>query len=180
MAEIKSTLELALERTKKFSLSEKDREEIRQKEIQQRILSFFHRYRDNHLPLHDIQKELERMDEKTRHSVREGLLSLWTEGLSLDEQGEKFLKGIEFLIRKEMGAVQEAFHQLRIQYQEEQIQIRQKMKALLIASLKEEGIGGDAVDPNVEANDLWKEETSRLNQQFHARLESIKQQISTL
>jgi len=37
MAEIKSTLELAMERTKKITISEKEREEIKRKRIEKKV-----------------------------------------------------------------------------------------------------------------------------------------------
>jgi len=45
MAEIKSTLEIALERTKKITISEKEKEEIRQKKLLEKAKGLFHRYR---------------------------------------------------------------------------------------------------------------------------------------
>ena len=64
-----------MERTKKFKISEKEREEIRRKEILQKVTSLFHRYREGHLPLNEILKEIERMEEKAAKMVKEDLLS---------------------------------------------------------------------------------------------------------
>ena len=77
MGEIKSTLELAMERTKHFSVSEKERDEIKQKEALRKATGFFHRYREGHLSLNDILKEVERMERKTAATVKEYLLSHW-------------------------------------------------------------------------------------------------------
>ncbi len=180
MAEIKSTLELALERTKKLKLSEKDKEEIRKKEIEQKTLSLFHRYREDQLHLNEIQREMERMDERIREQVKEGLLSLWIDGLSLDEGGEKLLKGIEFLKCKDMEAIRETLYQLRTQYQEDEVRIRKEIEAEQLDILRREGIDGGAVEPNVEAIDLWRENLLRLTQKFQASLEDIKKQIRAL
>jgi hypothetical protein len=42
MGEIKSTLELALERTKKFAISEREKEEMKHQEIFRKATSLFH------------------------------------------------------------------------------------------------------------------------------------------
>jgi len=49
MGEIKSILELAMERTKHFATSEKEKEEMKQEEVLQKATSLFHRYREGHL-----------------------------------------------------------------------------------------------------------------------------------
>ena len=89
MGEIKSTLELAMERTKKIAISEKEKEEIKQKEVLQKATSLFHRYREGHLPLNDILKEIERMEKKTAIMVKEILLSQWIDALSLNDDDER-------------------------------------------------------------------------------------------
>jgi len=83
MAEIKSTLELAMERTKKIAISKEERKEIKQKEILHKINGLFRRYMEGHLSLNEILKEIERMDEKTRPTAKEILLSQWIDALSL-------------------------------------------------------------------------------------------------
>ena len=82
MGEIKSTLELAMERTKKFAISEKEKEEIKQKESLQKVTRLFHRYREGHLSLNEILKEIKKMEKKTATMVKELLLSQWIDALS--------------------------------------------------------------------------------------------------
>ena len=119
MGEIKSSLELAMERTKKFAISEKEKEEIKQKEVLRKATSLFHRYREGHLPLNDILKEIEKMEKKTAITVKELLLSQWIDALSLDDDSEKILKGIESLKQKTIDEVKQKFHRLLSQYQGE-------------------------------------------------------------
>jgi hypothetical protein len=180
MAEIKSTLELALERTKKFTLSEKEKEEIKQKEISERATSLFHRYRDGHIPLNEVQKEIERMDKKTAGMVKENLLSQWIDALSLNEEGERLLKGIGLLKNGKIDERGEEFDHLLSQYREEKEKARQGAKALLAEALRKEGIDGDAVEPNVEGSSLWKEECEKLDRVYGVKLEKLKEQLRAL
>ena len=107
MGEIKSTLELAMERTKKFAISEKEKEEIKQKEVLQKATSLFHRYREGHLPLNGILKEIEKMEKKTAIMVKEFLLSQWIDALSLDDDDERIFKGIESLKGRSIDEVKQ-------------------------------------------------------------------------
>jgi hypothetical protein len=180
MAEIKSTLELALERTKKFTISEKEKEEIKKKEISEKATSLFHRYRDGHLPLNEVQKEIERMDQKIAAVVKENLLSQWIDALSLNEEGERLLKGIGLLKNGKIDEWGEEFHHLFSEYRKEIEKARQEAKALLAEVLRKEGIDGDAVEPNKEGSPLWKEALKKLDRLYGGKLEDIKKQLKNL
>jgi hypothetical protein len=180
MGEIKSTLELAMERTKKFAISEKEREEIKQREVLQKATSLFHRYREGHLPLNEILKEIDRMEQKTATTVKELLLSQWIDALSLDDDDERILKGIESLKQRTVDEAKERLHQLLSQYQREREKVKEKMRSLLSETLRKEGIYGSAVEPKIEGTELWKKEKEKLDQSYRIKLEEIKEQLRGL
>ena len=180
MGEIKSTLELAMERTKKFAISEKEKEEIKQKEILQKATSLFHRYREGHLPLSDILKEIDKMEQKTATTVTESLLSQWIDALSLDDDDERILKGIELLKRLNIDEVKQKFHHLLSQYQEEKERVKEKVRVQLTEALKKDDIYGSAVEPKAEGSELWKKEIEKLDHSYKTKLEEIKEQLKVL
>ncbi len=180
MGEIKSTIELAMERTKKFALSNKEKEEIKKKEVLQKASGLFHRYRDGHLSLNEVLKEVGKMDEKTATTVKKSLLSQWIDGLSLNDEHERILKGIEALKCQSLDEVKRKFHRLLSQYQEEKETLKEKTNVQLMEALKKEGIYGSAVEPNLEKNELWKKEEEKLDHSYKMKLEEIKQQLGSL
>ena len=180
MGEIKSTLELAMEKTKKFAISQKEREEMKQKEVLQKATSLYHRHREGHLPLNEILKEIDRMEQKTAATVKELLLSQWIDALSLDDDDERILKAIESLKRRSIDEVKERLHQLLSQYQREKRRVKEEMRNLLAEALRKEGIYGSAVDPEIEGAELWKKEKENLDQSYRMKLEEIKEQLRGL
>ena len=180
MGEIKSTLELAMERTKRFAVSEKEKEEIKQKEVLQKATSLFHRYREGHISLDDILKEIERMDTKTATTVKEYLLSHWIDALALDEDNERILKGVESLKEGSIAEAKQKFRHLLLQYQGEKEKVKEKVGDQFRETLKEDGIWGSAVEPNLEGSELWKKEDGTLNQFYRTKLEEIKEQLRRL
>ena len=180
MGEIKSTLELAMERTKKFAISEKEKEEIKQKEIFQKVTSLFHRYREGHLPLNDILKEIEKMEKKTSTTVKELLLSQWIDALSLDDDNERIFKGIESLKQRSIDEVKKEFHFLLSQYMDKKEKFKEEVKVQFIEVLRKEGIYGSAVEPKIEGSDLWKKENEKLDNSYKTKLEEIKEQLKGL
>ena len=180
MGEIKSTLELAMERTKKFAISEKEKEEIKQKEMIQKATSLFHRYQEGHLPLNEILKEIERMEKKTAIMVKESLLSQWIGALSLDDDNERILMGIESLKGRNIDEVKQKFHHLLSQFQGEKEKVKEKVRDQFIEALRKDGIYGSAVVPKIEGGELWKKEIEKLDQSYRMKLEEIKQQLKVL
>jgi hypothetical protein len=180
MAEIKSTLELAMERTKKFAISEEEKEEMRQKEVLQKATSLFRRYREGYLPLNDILKQIERMEKKTAAPVKKLLLSQWIDALSLDDEDERILEGIKSLKQKDINEVRQKFRRLLSKYQREMEQVKEKMRGQLTEALRRDGISGSAVEPKLEGSELWKKENEKLNESYRMKLEEIKQALRGL
>ncbi len=180
MGEIKSTLELAMERTKRLAVSEKERDEIKQKEVLQKATSLFHRYREGRVSLNDLLKEIERMEAKTAMTVKEHLLSQWIDALSLDEDNGRVLKGVESLTGKGIDQAKQRLRYLLSQYQNEREQIRKKAEIQLIEALKKEGIWGGAVEPKLEGSDIWKKENETLTQSYRIRVEEIREELRSL
>jgi hypothetical protein len=180
MGEIKSTLELALERTKKMVISEKEKVEIRQKELREKAKGLFHRYREGHVSLNEIQKEIQRMDEKTSAAVKEFLLSEWINALSLKDEDERLIRGIEWLKNGRMAELTERFRHLISQYRKEIEKTREEAALQLEEALKREGISGSAVEPNVTGNPLWKETVQKLDHRYGEKLEEIKKELKHL
>ncbi len=180
MAEIKSTLELAMERTKKFAISKEEREEIRQKEILQKIDGLFHRYMDGHLSLNEIPKEIGRMDEKTRSMAKEVLLLKWIDALSLNDEEERLFKGIESLKQRSIDEVKQKFYHLFSEYQEEKEKVKQTERARIEELLKKEGIYGSAVEPKFECGQHLEKELGKLDHLYGGKLKEIKEHLRTL
>jgi hypothetical protein len=180
MAEIKSTLELAMERSKKFTISEKEKEEIKQKEVLQKATGLFHRYREGHLPLTEMLREIERMDEKPASTVREFLLDRWIDALSFNAEEERLFRGIEVLKGKEIVRVKEKFHRLLSQFQKEREKIKEEVRVQLTEVLRKENIYGTAVDPKLEGSEIWKKENEKLDHSYRMKLEEIKEQLRSL
>ena len=158
MGEIKSTLELVMERTKKFAISEKEKEEFKQKEVLQKATTLFHRYREGHLPLNNILKEIEKMEKKTAITVKKLLLSQWIDVLSLEDDDERIFKGIESLKGRSIDEVKQKFHSLLSQYLSEKEKVKEEVKVQFTEALRKEGIYGNALEPQIEGVELLKKE----------------------
>jgi hypothetical protein len=180
MAEIKSALELALERSKKYVISDEEREKMRQKEILQKAMGLFHRFKEGHLSINEMMKEIERMDDKMRERVKEILLSQWTEHLALDPDSERLFDALESLKGRSLQSLREKFESLRSVYHHEIKEARQTLSLDLAEALKSEGIDGDAVEPNPEGSEKWESRVERIDRSHQGRLNEIKDALKSL
>jgi hypothetical protein len=180
MGEIKSTLELALERTRKISISEEEKEEILQKEIAKKASGMFHRYMEDVLSLHEIKREIERMEERTGRAIGEILLAQWMDAISLDGRNDKLLDGIEFLKGRSVDGPRQSLERLQSECQRERQQGEEKIRTRLADALKEKGIHGDAVVPHVEVSPEWRSMLETTQQTFQGRVEEVKETLKKL
>ncbi|HSB05392.1 MAG TPA: hypothetical protein VLK23_09365 [Thermodesulfobacteriota bacterium] len=177
MAEIKSAFELAMEKSKKYAISDEEREKIKEKEVLQKATGLFHRYKDGHLSSHEMVKEIERMDERTRERVRKNLLSQWVDALSLEEDSGRFLHAIESVKGRSLDDIKERFQNLLSAYRGEIEKARQGMSIQLTEALRRDGIYGDAVEPNVEESEQWKKLVESANCSCQGKLDEIKRAL---
>jgi hypothetical protein len=180
MGEIKSTLELALERTRKLAMTQEEREEIKRQELLKKATGLSHRYMEGHVPLHEILREIERMTGQEKSKVKKLLLSLWMEALSLENDHERLFDGIESLRGMKVSDVREKFQLLVSEYQVERKKAEQDIERQVIEELKMEGISGAAVVPRLEGNPKWKERTQAMNALFRKRVEEVREALAKL
>jgi hypothetical protein len=180
MGEIKSSLELAMERSKKYVVSDEERASIKEREILQKATGLFNRYQSSHLSLHETVREIERMDERTGEKGKEILLSQCAGALSLEEDPERLFSLIEVMKNQDLRHPRQEFQSLLTAYHEEKEEARQRMGLQLAEALKKAGIYGDAIVPNVEGNDQWKEVLNSLNHSYSGKLEEIKEALKKL
>ena len=177
MGEIKSALELAMEKSKKYLISREEKEKFKQEEILQKASGLFHRYREGHLSLHEIEREIGRMDGKTQERVKEALLSQWIESLSLEGDSERILRGIELIQNRDLNEITVRFESLLSEYGKAIEVARQRKRAGLAEALKKAGIEGDAVEPNLEGDEEWKRLRDSTRHSFEGPLEEIRRSL---
>ncbi len=180
MGEIKSTLELAMERTRKLAITQEEKEEIKRRELLKKATGLSHRYMEGHVPLHEILREIERMTDQEKSKVKKVLLSQWMEALSLESDHERLFEGIESLRGMKVSDLTEKFQLLVSEYQVERKKTEQDIERQAIEELRSEGISGTAVVPQLEGNPKWKECTQAMNAFFRKRVEEVQEALEQL
>ncbi len=182
MAEIKSTLELALERTQRLSMTATEKKTLREKEISEKASRLFHRYMDGYSTGSEILKEIERADQNLRIAIEKELLSQLTGALTLDsstEEGERVIAGIESLTGRGLDASRDRFQDLARRYAKEADGVKEQVGIQLVEELKNQGIEGSAVEPRCDEDPLYKKEMGILRERYDVELSKLKKNLTS-
>lgn len=175
MGEIKSTLDLVMERTRNLTLSEEEKTEKNRAEFRKRLQGLVERYREGTLKREELRKDLAAL--QTQYAVSDASVVCREimdriefdvdNGPILDFLGEwcgidpapltHLLAGYESDIRKAVS---------------------DRMGELKRALARERNIAGDAVIPNPRADGVWKKRVAGLRKNYTARLEEEKARLA--
>jgi len=182
MGEIKSTVELAMERTQRLRISDEEKMEIKQKERMQKASGLFNRYVEGHLTVNEILKEIKRLDPETAKTVKESFFSQLVDALSLNGGAERLIEGIEALKQQasDFEKIRQKLFHLLSRHQKEKEKLEREATIQAMETLRMEGIYGSAVEPNMEGSENLKNKFEDLAAGSGAVLEGIKQQLRAL
>ncbi|MBN2469001.1 MAG: hypothetical protein JXD19_12740 [Deltaproteobacteria bacterium] len=170
MGEIKSTLELVMERTKHLSLSGEEKRDQRQEEIRTKVRSLVQKYRDRTIKKHRLEGEI-RVLRKDYAEEENIILTAIIDNLSLDEDNtpifallqapfNRNIQGINTLCKNYQAAVETA---------------KQKRAEDLKQYLREKySIEGTAVIPCFAFDREWQTQVQSLRSRYTRQLAEEK------
>lgn len=166
MSEIKSTLDLIMERTKDLTLSADEKKEIHRKELEERVKGWVQRCLDGTLLPSALEKELTGELEKDSDLMKDILHAEITGRLDLDEDNDRLLE--KYVVIKR-DVVTEKLDNFRSKASVEQRRLEEPLKA----RMADEGITGSAIIPNIYKDQRWKD--------WHAQArDELKRELSVI
>jgi hypothetical protein len=174
MAEIKSTIDLVMEKTKELKLTEEERKALEAEELQKTAQAMVRRFLHGELSI----EEMERKAVESSEGLREALLGEFIQRLDLSStEFFPILEALERLGGKELGSTLRKLKDLSMNFGHALHRQRKKIKAQLWEELSRRGISGSAVEPNVDASPLWERAVRDVALEFTHRLEPLKEAL---
>jgi hypothetical protein len=174
MAEIKSTLDLVMERTKHLSFSEEEKEAQQTKEIQSAFRGMIQKYQDNAFTREELQIAVERSREKFGLKNDALLLGDILGRIDLSRDNQLLLDLIGHLLGIEVSGLTSIIGSYGAT-------VRSGAQARADSVLSElatsHQISGTAVRPSLEADAQWSEEHQAIFKKFHQDLAREKARI---
>jgi ribosomal protein S20 len=177
MAEIKSTLDLVMEKTKNLSFSSDERQEQKNIEIESRIRGLLQKFKDQALSAdkfkseyQKLQKDYDLMGTQNTHLIREicGQIGLAKNNQALFEVLAEFkvadLEGLTKVLQEFQTALDTAAGQRR--------------KILKDQLAKTHFISGSAVVPNLENDGEWQKAAGEIQAKYNRLLDEEKARLT--
>lgn len=165
MAEIKSTLDLIMERTKHLTLSPEEKEALKMKELRTRIGATIQKYLDGAETLSGVTETLQRLSQENgdvTYLMREEIIERIDpreENLELFQLIKEILPGEEDFFRKKINLFAEELSRLKLRRREE-----------ILNAWARSALTGPALEPNLERDENWQklmeESLSRFREEF--------------
>ncbi|MBT8490662.1 MAG: hypothetical protein KJN62_06420 [Deltaproteobacteria bacterium] len=166
MAEIKSTLDLIMEKTQSMTLSEEEKKEIRQQELSGKVKGWIRKYEDVVLNLKTIQSEIVKEDVSRQTELKKALQKEVLHLIEPDKDNSRFLQLLEEICGTGTDVIITMIHQFQTTIAAERAIVHKELNH----RLEEKGISGTAVIPSPYSDTEW-------NTRYDQSIEDFKKQL---
>ncbi len=170
MAEIRSTLDIIMEKAQEVVVTDEDKIAFKKKELEGKIRGFLQRFQDQIMNEDRLIKELTAIGIQEQQMVRDIFFEDCLSRINPEVDNTRLLD----LMKKTAGLDVSPFLEILEKYQEEINQERNRCKSVLTEKYQGRGISGSAVMPNLEADPLWVDLKVIMKQGFMKSLSELQ------
>ena len=168
MAEIKSTLDIIMEKAKKFTVTEEEKKGFRRQELEGKIRGLIQKYVDGILSPEKLDEEVKSLCGDDPVTV--GRL-MREEAIARIRPGDDNQPLLDIL--SATGMETKPIKELLRTFHGELKRKRQRCENVAREELAKKGISGSAVTPNLNADEAWRNTLSETAHAFKEKLRSI-------
>jgi len=151
MAEIKSTLDIIMEKAKQFSVTEEEKQGFKRQELEGKIKGLVQKALDGILDSERFQVEMVALQAKEKDLVDQILKDEVVARIEVEVNSEALLKILENAAGSGKAVVKKTLADFEIKTAKQ----KDSRRKALLESFKKKGISGSAVLPNVDADPEW-------------------------
>jgi DNA-binding protein YbaB len=169
MAEIKSTLDIIMEKAKKFSVTEEEKKAFKRQEMEGKIKGLIQKYLDGLVDMERLKEDIAvlRKDdpEELDHLFRQEAVDRIQPG----ENSAPLLRVLSSAVGMDTGPIKKLLND----FDRETKQKRVRRERALGEEFRKKGISGSAVIPNLDADEEWGKVASEAKEAFMRELKSF-------
>lgn len=177
MGEIKSTLEIAMEKAEKLDISSEEMEQLKREEYILKAKGMANRYLNRGLQIEWLLKELDHFNGNQKDIILKALLSELVNAIRVSKNNERTLKAIEILKKDRVKPYLDAIDRLSMEFNEEKTALYKEVEEEILEKLDKAGISGTAVQPYIESDGIWHQNINRLSSKYETRLIMLKAKL---
>ena len=159
MGEIKSTLDIVLEKTKHLSQSSEEKQAQAQKDTENRLKGILQKFQDGLISVEQLQQDYEGLKAEFKLPDHTALAGQVIHRLEPDRDNRALFDVLERCCHLDSGGLADVVNQYRAGYQ---TAAQSRMEALKESLALKFSISGSAVVPNLEADEKWRQTSQEL------------------
>jgi hypothetical protein len=169
MGEIRSTLDIIMEKTKGMTLSDDEKREIKEKEISDKVKGLVNRLLDGIINFEKFESELKSFDESEQDLVSEAIKKIVLPLIVpvKDNNIEMRILGVSRDI--DLDFIKESIKESEQKLEDEKFKLENELEE----AVREKGMSGTAVIPNINAYPGFTQFQSDLKKDFQEKLLTI-------
>ncbi|MFC1883651.1 hypothetical protein ACFL2O_02665 [Thermodesulfobacteriota bacterium] len=169
MSEIKSTLDLVMEKAKGFTLTEDEKKEFQRREVEGKMKGIFQKYLDGVFNIERAGEEIGGLSRGTSDVVKAVFGKACASRIGLKGDNGPVIDLIKEVTGTDVSALEEvisnAFRSLG------ELEAGQKNK--ILERLKQKGISGSALIPNLNADPEWIQRVEKMEVELRSKVEEL-------
>ena len=174
MSEIKSTIDLVMERTRHMTMSEEERAEARASERAAKARGFVLGLREGRLEPGELPRLMEESSAGDRNELRAALLETLINALDLEEGNSALPAGVESLAGEAAAESISAFKRIVQEHADLKKEMTATSGGAVLRDLERIGVTGSALRAKADADQEYAQNLERLTAQNEARLDRVR------
>ncbi|MBE9573272.1 MAG: hypothetical protein IMF11_21805 [Proteobacteria bacterium] len=169
MGEIRSTMDIIMEKAKGLTMTEEEKEAFRKKETEGKVRGLFQRFLDGFIDAERLKDEIGSLGEERYAMAREALIRECMGRMEPGADNTILLDALENAAGLDIAPIRKII----LDYNQDLEQQKMDRKQVLQKKIKGLGISGSAVIPNIHADQEWIRYLPEMNKGFQKKLKNI-------
>lgn len=169
MGEIRSTLDIIMEKTDGLTMTEEEKRKFKQRELSAKAKGFIQKYVDGALDLERAKMEAKAAGYGERNDFHRALIEESRNWMEPGQDNEAILKLLDNITGIDVQTIGKVLTDFKDRMEEE----RNARENTLRTELRDKGIWGKAVIPNIEADTKWRYYLEGLEAEFRKKIKEV-------
>lgn len=163
MGEIKSTLDIVLEKTKHLTMGCEEKKNRAQEEVQKKMKGLVQKFQGQAIRLEQLKKEVNHLQTSYELDCRKVLLNEVFDRLDLNQDNGHLISMLNRLYNFDTAALEK-----ELNHSQKEIQLLEnRMTGKILQNLSEKfNLSGTAIVPNLENDEVWEKEIGEIQNKF--------------
>ena len=178
MAEIKSTLDLVMEKTKHLKLTEEEKAEMQLQDFLKKVPFYLDRILNSVLTPEQLLDETNSLPQELTGRARREIAGQVSQALDLTGKSDTLISVLEMLVEPDWSEILAEVKHCRDKYRQAREGVGQKVEARLLDEFSALGIRGSAVVAKLDGNPVWEAEDQELRQTWEYGLKALRETLT--